>query len=89
MKREPSSKSQSDSGQDEDKKNDYSSDEMELEEDYELEPPRPELTNVISQTILLLNTPPNSPPHPRTLYLLYDPDLNENHYNNKYSFSEL
>ena len=51
MKREPSSKSLSDSGiDDERKQQDYytDDDEMELEEDYELDPPRPELNNIIS-----------------------------------------
>ena len=59
MKREPSSKSQSDSGIDDDRKQqDYTDDdEMELEEDYELDPPRPE--------------------------------LNDNHYDNQYSFCDI
>ena len=48
----------------------------------ELESPRPELTIITSQTILLLNTIDSSP-YPRKLYLLYDPDLNENHYKNQ------
>ena len=49
----------------------------------ELESPRPELTIITSQTILLLNTPIDSSPYPRKLYLLYDPDLNEKHYKNQ------
>ena len=69
--------------------NDLSDEEMEIEEDYELDPPRPELINIKSQTLLLLKPIPNSPPHPRTVYLLYDPQLNDNHYDNKYSFSEI
>ena len=92
MKREPSSKSLTDSGiDDERKQQDYytDDDEMELEEDYELDPPRPELNNIISQSILLLNTPSNSPPHPRTLFFLYDPEYNENKPNKNYTFSEL
>ncbi len=69
--------------------NDLSDEEMESEIDNELSPQRPELMNIKSQKLLLLKPHPNSPPHPRTVYLLYDPELNDNHYNNNYSFSEI
>ena len=57
-------------------------DDMDSDE-KELDPYRPELENVTSQTITLLIPPPNSPPHPRTVYFINDPELNENHINNK------
>ena len=47
-------------------------------DEKELKPYRPELENVSSQTILLLVPPKNSPNHPRTVFFLNDPNLNEN-----------
>ena len=47
-------------------------------DEKELKPHRPELENVTSQKIILLIPPKNSPNHPRTVYFLNDPKLNEN-----------
>ena len=44
----------------------------------ELIPYRPELENVTSQTITLLIPPSTGPSHPRTVYFINDPELNEN-----------
>ena len=55
---------------------DYDDDNNDDEE--ELKPHRPELENVISQKLLLLIPPKNTPNHPRTVYFLNDPKLNEN-----------
>ena len=47
-------------------------------DEKELKPYRPELENVSSQKILLLLPPKGSPNHPRTVFFLNDPKLNEN-----------
>ena len=52
-------------------------DDME-EEENELVPYRPELQNVSSQTITLLIPPKSGPNHPRTVFFINDPKLNEN-----------
>ena len=46
-------------------------------DEKELKPYRPELENVSSQTLLLLLPPQNSPRHPRTVFFLNDPKLND------------
>ena len=62
----------SDSGSSDDDDDDLDNDEKELK------PYRPELENVTSQKILMFIPPANSPPHPRTVLFLNDPNLNEN-----------
>jgi hypothetical protein len=62
----------SDSGSSDDDDDDLDNDEKELK------PYRPELENVTSQKILMFIPPSNSPPHPRTVLFLNDPNLNEN-----------
>ena len=47
-------------------------------ESPETKPRRPELKNVSSQFIMLLSSPEHLPYHPRTLYFLNDPEINEN-----------
>ncbi len=47
-------------------------------EENELIPYRPELENVISQPITLLVAPKTGPSHPRTVFFINDPKLNEN-----------
>ena len=44
----------------------------------ELVPYRPELENVTSQKITLLVPPSSGPSHPRTVFFINDPELNEN-----------
>ena len=63
--------------------------EEENEKEKELKPYRPELENVKSQKILMFIPPPNSPPHPRTVYFLKDPNLKENGINNKIKTEEV
>ena len=63
----------SDSGSSDD---DYS--DMNYEEKEELVPHRPELVDVDSQTITLLIPPSSSPEHPRTVFFINDPELNDN-----------
>ena len=46
-------------------------------DEKELKSYGPELENVSSQTILLLHPPQNSPGHPRTVFFLNDPKLND------------
>ncbi len=82
-------KNENDYNDNNDDYNDISDVEIEIEKDYKLNPQRPELINIKSQTLLLLKPHPNSSSHPRTEYLLYDPELNENHYDNKFSFCEI
>ena len=67
----------SDSGSSNDDDDDMDSDEKELD------PYRPELENVSSQKIALLVPPSGTPPHPRTVYFINDPELNENPINKK------
>ena len=62
----------SDSGSSDDDDDDLDNDEKELK------PYRPELENVTSQKILMFIPPANSPPHPRTVLFVNDPELNEN-----------
>ena len=47
-------------------------------ESPEIKPNRPELKNVSSQFVMLLSPPEHLPYHPRTLYFLNDPEINEN-----------
>ena len=47
-------------------------------EEEELVPHRPELENVDSQIITLLIPPASSPNHPRTVFFINDPNLNDN-----------
>jgi len=47
-------------------------------EEEELVPHRPELENVETQTITLLIPPSSSPKHPRTVFFVNDPELNDN-----------
>ena len=61
----------SDSGSSDDDDDDMDSDERELK------PYRPELENITSQKILMFVPPPNSPTHPKTVYFLHDPEINE------------
>ena len=53
-------------------------DDDDIEEEKELVPYRPELEYVNSQTITLLIPPASSPPHPKTVFFINDPKLNEN-----------
>jgi len=53
-------------------------DDDDIEEEKELVPYRPELEYVNSQIITLLVPPITSPYHPRTVYFINDPNLNEN-----------
>ena len=53
-------------------------DDDDMEEEKELVPYRPELEYVNSQIITLLVPPITSPYHPRTVYFINDPNLNEN-----------
>ena len=62
----------SDSGSSDDDDDDLDNDEKELK------PYRPELENVTSQKILMFIPPANSPPHPRTVLFVNDPNLNAN-----------
>ena len=48
------------------------------EEENELVPYRPELENVNLQKITLLIPPSSGPSHPRTVFFINDPELNEN-----------
>ena len=48
------------------------------EEENELVPYRPELENVNFQKITLLIPPSSGPAHPRTVFFINDPELNEN-----------
>ncbi len=48
------------------------------EEEIELVPHRPELENVTCQKITLLVPPSSGPSHPRTVFFINDPELNEN-----------
>ena len=48
------------------------------EEENELVPYRPELENVNFQKITLLIPPSSGPSHPRTVFFINDPELNEN-----------
>lgn len=72
-------------------KDEHTSDQEEFEEEeeeeeveeVELKPHRPELDNVISQRIKLLIPPSSGPAHPRTLFFLNDPKLNENEIDRK------
>ena len=73
----------SDSGSSDDNDDDLDDDEKELV------PYRPELENITSQKILMFVPPPNSPPHPKTVYFLNDPDLNENIPNKKIKTEEV
>ena len=73
----------SDSGSSDDDDDDMDSDERELK------PYRPELENITSQKILMFVPPSNSPPHPKTVYFLNDPDLNENPVNKKIKTTEV
>ena len=73
----------SDSGSSDDDDDDMDSDERELK------PYRPELENITSQKILMFVPPPNSPPHPKTVYFLNDPELNENPVNKKIKTEEV
>ena len=57
-------------------------------EEEELVPHRPELENVNSQTITLLIPPKTGPKHPRTVYFINDPQINENK-PNKYMTEEV
>ena len=56
----------------------YNDDDDDGEEENELVPYRPELEFVNSQTITLLIPPSTGPSHPRTVYFINDPNLNEN-----------
>ena len=58
--------------------NSSNDDDDDMEEEDELVPYRPELQNVISQTITLLKPPKTGPNHPRTVFFIHDPNLNEN-----------
>ena len=58
--------------------NSYDDDDDVMEEENELVPYRPELEYVNSQIITLLIPPITGPPHPRTVYFINDPKLNEN-----------
>jgi hypothetical protein len=58
--------------------NSSDNDDDDLEEDEELVPYRPELENVICQKLTLLIPPESGPKHPRTVYFINDPKLNEN-----------
>ena len=63
---------------------DDDSDNNDLEnKEKELKPYRIELENIKSQKILMFVPPQNSPPHPKTIYFLNDPNLNENPINKK------
>ena len=58
--------------------NSSNDDDDDMEEEDELVPYRPELQNVIAQTITLLKPPKTGPNHPRTVFFIHDPNLNEN-----------
>jgi hypothetical protein len=58
--------------------NSSNDDDDDMEEEDELVPYRPELQNVVSQTITLLKPPQTGPSHPRTVFFIHDPELNEN-----------
>ncbi len=58
--------------------NSSNDDDDDMEDEDELVPYRPELANVNSQTITLLNPPKTGPSHPRTVFFINDPKLNEN-----------
>ena len=57
-----------------------SDDEEMMADEEELVPYRPELEKVQSQTLKFLKAPTSGPNHPKTLYFLNDPELNENKY---------
>ena len=75
MEKEENKYSSSSHGSDSNSSND---DDDDMEEEDELVPYRPELQNVVSQTITLLKPPPTGPSHPRTVFFIHDPELNEN-----------
>ena len=58
--------------------NSSNDDDDDMEEENELVPHRPELEYVNSQTITLLIPPKTGPIHPRTVFFINDPKLNEN-----------
>jgi len=58
--------------------NSSNDDDDDMEEESELKPYRPELEYVNSQTITLLIPPASGPNHPRTVFFINDPKLNEN-----------
>ena len=63
----------------------YDDDDDMDEEENELVPYRPELENVTHQKLTLLIPPSSGPSHPRTVFFINDPNLNENlPLNNKY-----
>ena len=63
----------------------YDDDDDMDEEEKELVPYRPELQNISSQRITLLIPPSSGPNHPRTVYFINDPELNENLPQKKYN----
>ena len=73
----------SDSGSSDDDDDDMDNDEKELK------PYRPELENITSQKILMFVPPANSPPHPRTVLFLNDPNLNPNTLSKKVKTEEV
>ena len=64
--------------------NSSNDDDDDMEEESELVPYRPELEYVNSQTVTLLIPPTSGPNHPRTVYFINDPKLNENLPQKKY-----
>ena len=75
MEKEEKNNSSSSHGSD---SNSSYDDDDDIEEEKELVPYRPELEYVNSQIITLLVPPITSPYHPRTVYFINDPNLNEN-----------
>ena len=73
----------SDSGSSDDDDDDLDNDEKELK------PYRPELENITRQKLSMFVPPANSPPHPKTVYFINDPELNENPINKKIKTEEL
>ena len=62
---------------------------IELAINEELNPPRPELEEIISQKIYLLNPSDEGPSHPRTIFFLNDPELNSNKKTQLYNLTQL
>lgn len=64
---------------DSNKSDNPSSDDEEMgEEESELKPYRPELERITLQKLKFLLPPSSGPTHPKTLYFINDPELNEN-----------